>query len=1365
MTARATSRKWPKRLVIIGFIVILLLCLAVLTAHLALRSTWGHNYVEAKIEAMAPAGQSIEITGLQGDLLGRFEVDSVAISDADGAWMTARDVDMTWSPWSLLGKELVIDTLSVASTDVTRRPILVASDEPLNLPFESFTLDALSLPRVALAEAVIGRDVTLSATGRASHSREGGQLILDAATLNSDIRDSADIDLKWSPEFLLTGDAEIIGEAGGLISNLLNLGTQETLRMDVKTQGTQENLTTTISGHAGERAFVTGEIRKRGDSAEISAELSPEVLPKFESFANILGGDVTLDASLDKLSRDADIDARIRAPKLDIDVTAATSNKGYVFSNLTLLARTPLESFPDAPASVETVRLTGSGTYEDSIGFSGRVLATGVAYDDYNLKSVSGPVSLALEDAVLTFDTDLTGEIAPDEALSKWMRGKLKLLAKGRYNFAEKFISLSQSDIRLPGLNVAAKGQASLTDNTADLSGRFDFKKGVLIDSLPASLSGTFSTKTVGKKIALDVKGKARDLDALPTPLPQLIEDEVSFNAKTIVENGRGITVNAFSATAKELSLRGNGQYNFDKTLRANVSYETGPFEIGTTEVSALDGTGKVAGALWALRFEAAGDFPYLTVSKQTISNVNFKADGRQDNGGINANIDVTGESESGPVSIVAEAAYAQGRWQLSNTQANLGDLSLKGNLSGQGGDLAQLSGAFSVTGDPSRFLPAKAVNFDVNLSDSVVDVDGTLEGINIGPLTDAGLTLSAQGPREAVTFEAKLDGKTTITQINRDLALTAKGSADMRFPLASVTTDLSGNLGQYELATTSPLTVSHTATGWRGDGALNLFDGAVSFTLNDQPQSLKLKGENLKLADVMILMGRAGLEGRTGFDAELRKAGSGFDGEFAGNLTGVRQPGSDAAVLDAALTGQILNNQLTLRAESTSGALSGQATLGGTVSTQVLPPFLGWPPATPLRGEAKAAGDIGSLAELFLPPETNVGGNLNLDMRYSLPLEARGMTGTMSMTGGTFEQGAIGLILKEMNFASVFEGTTISVSRFSARDDKGGTLTGDGQMDIGFANGSAINLAANNLHVFTRREGFAVLSGDLKLNHDGDKLALKGGLIVDDASVSIDKFPRAGRPTLDVNFSQAEEDAEKPARTATELDVKITSPSRIKLRGRGVNASMSLDAQVTGAFNDPILSGEAEVTRGRFDFLGKRFALNESKVIFNDAIMESRLDVAAIRETSDLTATVKVIGTISRPEITLESTPQLPEDEVISRILFGRSASQLTTIETARLAAALAQLSGGGGFDLLGGLENALGLDTLDFGQSETGQTQLTTGKYLSDNVYVEVRGSAEGTPGLAVEWTPRKNIAIEAETAPGETQRVSVQWQKDFD
>ena len=83
----------------------------------------------------------------------------------------------------------------------------------------------------------------------------------------------------------------------------------------------------------------------------------------------------------------------------------------------------------------------------------------------------------------------------------------------------------------------------------------------------------------------------------------------------------------------------------------------------------------------------------------------------------------------------------------------------------------------------------------------------------------------------------------------------------------------------------------------------------------------------------------------------------------------------------------------------------------------------------------------------------------------------------------------------------------------------------------------------------------------------------------------------------------------------------------------------------------------------------------------------------------------------------------------------------------------------------MAGSLENAIGLDSLDIGQNDLGQTQLTTGKYLSDDVYLEVRTAAEGTPSVAVEWQVRDNIAVEAETVPNESQRLSIQWQKDFD
>ena len=162
---------------------------------------------------------------------------------------------------------------------------------------------------------------------------------------------------------------------------------------------------------------------------------------------------------------------------------------------------------------------------------------------------------------------------------------------------------------------------------------------------------------------------------------------------------------------------------------------------------------------------------------------------------------------------------------------------------------------------------------------------------------------------------------------------------------------------------------------------------------------------------------------------------------------------------------------------------------------------------------------------------------------------------------------------------------------------------------------------------------------------------------------------------------------------------------------------------------------------------------------------MDARLDITAERETNELLSRVSITGTPQRPEIELNSVPELPQDEVLSRVLFGRSPSQLTGLEAARLAAALAQMGGGGGFDLLGGIEQLAGLDSLDVRQNNSGQFEVATGRYLSEDVYLEVTSDALGNAGVSVEWEPRENVSVTADTTPGEGENLTIEWTRDFD
>jgi translocation and assembly module TamB len=158
------------------------------------------------------------------------------------------------------------------------------------------------------------------------------------------------------------------------------------------------------------------------------------------------------------------------------------------------------------------------------------------------------------------------------------------------------------------------------------------------------------------------------------------------------------------------------------------------------------------------------------------------------------------------------------------------------------------------------------------------------------------------------------------------------------------------------------------------------------------------------------------------------------------------------------------------------------------------------------------------------------------------------------------------------------------------------------------------------------------------------------------------------------------------------------------------------------------------------------------------------RLDLTATRDDPTLTATVNIKGTAAKPEITLTSSPALPNDEVLSQVLFGASASQLSPLEAAQLASALAALSGGGGLDVIGNLRNFARLDRLAFASDAEGGSTIAGGKYVTDEVYLEIIGGGREGPAAQVEWRVKRNLSLVSRLSTGRDNMLSVRWRKDY-
>ena len=172
----------------------------------------------------------------------------------------------------------------------------------------------------------------------------------------------------------------------------------------------------------------------------------------------------------------------------------------------------------------------------------------------------------------------------------------------------------------------------------------------------------------------------------------------------------------------------------------------------------------------------------------------------------------------------------------------------------------------------------------------------------------------------------------------------------------------------------------------------------------------------------------------------------------------------------------------------------------------------------------------------------------------------------------------------------------------------------------------------------------------------------------------------------------------QQPALPAA-LDITVDMPGNIFVRGHGLDSEWRGKLTITGTSAAPAISGSLEQIKGSVDVLGKTFTITRGVITFDgSAKLDPVLDIVAEASTADITAQVHIGGFASAPTLTLTSTPPVPQDEILARVLFGKNAGQITPAQGLQLAYAAASLANGGP-DVIEKLRRATGLDRLALG------------------------------------------------------------------
>lgn len=1376
--ATPTRRRWRRGILWTLAILIGLVLVSLMTLRYAATTAFGRNFVEKRIEAAAPAGQSIDIEGLSGDLLGTFRFDTLTVSDEDGIWLTATDFTGNWRPLALRKRSLLVRELTAQRIDIARRPVLKTDDstseEDEEFPLRLAELDKLSIGALSLSDQVTPQPVTVSVNGSARASRRNGALRLQIIP-EDEAGDRLAADLAWTAGRPLNGTLDLTAPAGGLFASLARLEDDQSLTAILKASGTPEDWSTNATAFIDNSPALRVTSDGTPDTITFSAQANPTLHPLAAQFADWLGSTVEATGTIDLAQEAPVIDTTITGAKARLIATAIQPSDDTLTADLRLEADDLHTLMNDAPLSLGTTVLDGRlARTGDVLSFEGTAEATSLETDSIALQKLSGPVRLSRDPSNISLTTDLQGEGARlSGALQPITGARPRLVADLRYAPASDALTIDAASLTGTAISLTASGGLTLADALAA-----NLKGNVTIDGAwarldrPVKANATWSARTErGGAIAFNLDGKARNLGELPAPLSQWMTDETRIQVSGVRAPSGALSIPTLRVDSGDLSLTGTAARSAAGDLSLNADSRTGPAELGALTTGALAARLRANGTPDRLIYALDVATPSLTAAEARLETVDLTLSGAYAADTLTGDLSLTANSEHGPLTANSALALAGEAWRAENTRIEWGGLTVTGTAGATGTDLTTLRADAAASGALPDFIPAGAIDFTGRIEGDAVQANGELTALTAGPLIDSDIRLDLNGTAARARYDLTIDGTSQISGLERPLTLTLGGTlTDILTPGRSTTSSLQSQIGRISVSSTRPITAAQSPRGLTLDADISGFGGDLNIQLADNPaERAAITMQDISLSDVLSFTGRAAVTGRVSGHMQLADDGPHLAGTLTGRISDLQQASGRLSPVEISVDGRLVEEILALDFLTTDGdALEARAELRVPVSTSGAPFSLQRRPDAPLQFDADIDGEISGVASVIAPPDMVIAGALDFDVSGSLPLSRGDLQGTMSLADGSFEHGDAGIILEQINFGSRISAGAITLDNLDSRGRDGGTLTGEGVLSLSNAGASTLTLTARELVVVKRREGRATASGKLTLDYDEDILSLGGDLKIDDAVINLDHLPSSGKPTLDVTFRTpgAEDPSDTPeAERTSKLDIRITSKRGINLRGQGVDAEAGLDARLTGSFGDPKINGEATIIRGRFNLLGKRFVFRDSTVNVSGDAMAARLDISAVREADDFTAIVRVTGTPRRPKIDLEAEPEFPEDEVLSRILFGRSPSELSTLEAARLAGALAQLSGGGGFDLLGGLEDSLGLDTLDLGQSSAGGVQLTTGKYISDDVYLELTTGATGAPGLALEWEPLSNIEVGAETIPGEGQSVAIKWKRDFE
>ena len=577
------------------------------------------------------------------------------------------------------------------------------------------------------------------------------------------------------------------------------------------------------------------------------------------------------------------------------------------------------------------------------------------------------------------------------------------------------------------------------------------------------------------------------------------------------------------------------------------------------------------------------------------------------------------------------------------------------------------------------------------------------------------------------------LDARIPDTALNLDALLLMEGTDRQSLSL----NQLEISDAQQRIKLKNPVILQHDKSQFSfsplnldiGSGNLK-FEGKINEQLD-----LHMNAEEIPLKIIQLFKPDIQMNGQLNAKASFSGSRSHPSGNYQVNVVSLTLPQDistrQLAPVDISLNGQLENSDNKIRSTINWGnsqiIIAGQAPLSA---------------ASPVNLAITGSIPLNQMNN-FLGDSQTLNGEARLNLNIAGTVQNPDAKGTVSVDNASFVDSINGLYINRINALLSGDENRLVLSRFSAQTRGNGSLTGTGHITLSAANGfpGSFHFDGNKARLVDNETIQAVM--DLSLDAEGALMtspSIKGTVTAQDIIITIPEQMPVSFSTLPVRHInapgfvrdriQAERaQQEKSSSLNASLDIAFNIANRILIRGRGINTELAGNLHIIGPATDPVLDGGFHLRRGTLLILGKRLTFKKGNIGFHKGLIPD-LDFQADHKASDITILVTVSGQATNPVFSFSSQPELPQDEVISRLLFGKPAGSLTQGQAIQLAQAVSQLTGIGSLKMLDDLSRSLGLDSITLDSDDQGNIGIGIGKRINENVYLGFKQGSGETP-----------------------------------